>query len=98
MELVRHSTSGRERAVHRAVEWITPTASILVVYTVLVAGLGQLVGGSGPTWFLVAATGVIALAIERARRYIHRLVDRLVYGSRRPSPWCSAPSTTWAGQ
>jgi len=82
LELVRRSTGGRERAVHRAVEWITLTTSILVVYTVLVAGLGQLVGGSGPTWFLVAATGAIALALEPARRYIHRLVDRLVYGSR----------------
>ena len=82
LELVRRSTSGRERAVHRAVEWITLTAGILVVYTALVAGLGQLVGGSGPTWFLVAATGAIALALEPARRHIHRLVDRLVYGSR----------------
>ena len=82
LELVRRSSSGRERAAHRAVEWITLTASILVVYTALVAGLGQLVGGSGPTWFLVAATGAIALALEPARRYIHRLADRLVYGSR----------------
>ena len=58
------------------------TAGILIVYTALVAGLGQLVGGSGPTWFLVAATGVIALALEPGRQRVRRLVDRLVYGSR----------------
>ena len=51
-------------------------------YTVAVAGLGRLVGGSGPTWLLVAATGAIALAIEPARQRIRHLVDRLVFGSR----------------
>ena len=55
---------------------------ITVIYTGLVAGLGRLVGGSGPTWLLVAATGVIAVLVEPARRHIRGLVDRLVYGSR----------------
>ena len=59
-----------------------PDGGIVVVYTALVAGLGQLVGGSGPTWFLVASTGAIAIALEPVRRRIRRLADRLVYGSR----------------
>ena len=82
IELIRRSPGGPERTAHRVVEWATLTAGILIVYTALVAGLGQLVGGSGPTWFLVAATGVIALALEPGRQRVRRLVDRLVYGSR----------------
>ena len=39
-------------------------------------------GGNGPTWFLVAATGAIALIAEPARHRTQRLVDRLVYGAR----------------
>jgi signal transduction histidine kinase len=58
------------------------TAGIVIVYTGLVAGLGRLVGGSGPTWFLVAATGAIALLVEPARQRVRRFVDQLVYGSR----------------
>ncbi len=82
IELMRRSPGGPERTAHRVVEWVMLTAGILIVYTALVAGLGQLVGGSGPTWFLVAATGVIALALEPGRQRVRRLVDRLVYGSR----------------
>lgn len=62
IELLRRAPSGR--TVHRVVEWTMLAGGIVVVYTALVAGLGQLVGGSGPTWFLVASTGIIALALE----------------------------------
>ncbi len=61
--------------------WSWP-AAIVVVYTGVVAGLGRLVGGSGPTWLLVAATGAIAVGLEPARQRVRRLVDRLVYGAR----------------
>jgi signal transduction histidine kinase len=82
VDVVRRAPSGFEHASHRSVEWLLLAAGIALVYTGLVAGLGRLVGGSGPTWLLVAATGVIALAIEPARQRVRRLVDRLVYGSR----------------
>ncbi len=80
IELVRRSPGSR--TVHRVVEWATLAGGILVVYTALVAGLGQLVGGSGPTWFLVASTGAIAIALEPVRRRVRRLADGLVYGLR----------------
>jgi signal transduction histidine kinase len=79
---LRRVPSDAERISHRSLEWALFTAGIVVVYTVVVAGLGRLVGGSGPTWLLVAATGAIALAIEPARLRIRHLVDRLVFGSR----------------
>ena len=82
IEVVRLAPSGWERASHRFLEWVLLAAGIVLVYTGLVAGLGRMVGGSGPTWFLVAATGAIAVLVEPARQHVRRLVDRLVYGSR----------------
>jgi signal transduction histidine kinase len=79
---LRRVPSDAEQLSHRGLEWALLAAGIVVIYTIVVAGLGRLVGGSGPTWLLVAATGAIALAIEPARRRIRQLVDRLVFGSR----------------
>jgi hypothetical protein len=79
---LRRAPSDAEQLSHRSLEWALLAAGIVAIYTVVVAGLGRLVGGSGPTWLLVAATGAIALAIEPARQRIRHLVDRLVFGSR----------------
>jgi signal transduction histidine kinase len=82
IEVVRHASPDVEQASHRFLEWVLLAAGIVVIYTGLVAGLGRLVGGNGPTWLLVAATGGIALLAEPSRRRVRGLVDRLVYGSR----------------
>jgi len=82
IEVVRLAPNGWERASHRFLEWVLLAAGIVAIYTGLVAGLGRMVGGSGPTWFLVAATGAIALLVEPGRQRVRRLVDHLVYGSR----------------
>jgi signal transduction histidine kinase len=82
IEVVRHASPGVERTSHRFIEWLLLAAGIVVIYTGLVAGLGRLVGGNGPTWLLVAATGGIAVLAEPSRRRAREVVDRLVYGSR----------------
>ena len=82
IHVVRRGATGAARASHRAIEWALYSAAIVLLYTGVVAGLGRLVGGDGPTWFLVAATGVIAVLAEPARQQVRHLVDRLVYGSR----------------
>ena len=69
-------------ASHRFLEWLLLATSITLTYTVAVAGLGRLVGGSGPTWLLVGATGVVALLLEPVRDHIRRLVDHVLYGDR----------------
>jgi len=79
---LRRMPSDAEQLSHRSLEWALFATGMIVVYTVVVAGLGRLVGGSGPTWLLVAATGAIALSIEPARRRIRQLVDKLVFGDR----------------
>jgi signal transduction histidine kinase len=82
IEVVRAEPWAYEGISRRALEWTLLVASIVTLYTALVAGLGRLVGGSGPTWFLVAATGILAVLVEPIRQRIRDVVDRLVYGSR----------------
>jgi hypothetical protein len=82
VEALRRSSAGLEQTSHRVLEWAVLAAGIGVVYTGLVGGLGSLFGKNGPTWFLVATTGAIALIAEPARHRIQRLVDHLVYGAR----------------
>ena len=67
---------------HDVIGWLAFSCAIIIVYTGVVAGLGRLVGGDGPTWLLVATTGVIAVFAEPARRRIRNAVDRLVWGAR----------------
>ena len=67
---------------HDVIGWLAFSCAIIIVYTGVVAGLGRLVGGSGPTWLLVATTGAIAVFAEPARRRIRYAVDRLVWGAR----------------
>jgi len=67
---------------HDVIGWLAFSCAIIIVYTGIVAGLGRLVGGNGPTWLLVATTGFIAVFAEPARRRIRAAVDRLVWGAR----------------
>jgi len=67
---------------HEVIGWLAFSCAIIIMYTLVVAGLGRLVGGNGPTWLLVAATGIIAVFAEPARRRIRNAVDRLVWGAR----------------
>jgi two-component system NarL family sensor kinase len=80
--IVRTQPSALEGVSHRFLEWALLGAAIFVLYTGLVAGLGSLVGGTGPTWFLIGATVALAIVIEPARQRLQALADRLVYGSR----------------
>lgn len=82
IDAMRESASPFLGISNGVIEWVVLATGIVGVYTVVVSGLGRFVGGDGPTWFLVAATGAIALALEPARRHVRRLVDHVVYGTR----------------
>jgi signal transduction histidine kinase len=82
IELVRDTRRRGDRMSSRVVEWAMLAMGVVLLYTGVVAGLGTLLGGNGPTWLLVAATGAIALLMEPARDRIRQLADHLVYGSR----------------
>ena len=63
-------------------------AIITTGYVAVVVGFGRLVGVEpGPNPLLAfAATALVAIAFEPARRRVQRVADRLVYGNR-PSPY-----------
>lgn len=67
---------------HDVIGWLVLSGAILLVYTGVVIGLGHLIGGRGPTWFLVVTTVLVALSIEPLRRRVRHHVDRLVWGAR----------------
>ena len=82
VDAIRDSSSHFLGVSHGVLEWVVLASGIVALYTATVAGLGRLVGGSGPTWLLVGATGAIAVLLEPVRRHVRRLVDHLVYGAR----------------
>ena len=79
---IRDRSSSVVGLSRRTLEWAVLVSGIVAVYTGVVVGLGTLIGGSGPTWLLVAVTGAIAVALEPIRQRVRWLVDRLVYGAR----------------
>jgi signal transduction histidine kinase len=62
-------------------------ALVTTGYVVVVFGVGRLVGlAPGRPLLALAATALVAIAFEPARRRVQRFADRLVYGDR-PSPY-----------
>jgi two-component system NarL family sensor kinase len=67
---------------HDVIGWIVLSGAIVLLYTGVVAGVGHVVGGRGPTWLLVATTVLVAISVEPLRRRVSHHVDRLVWGAR----------------
>jgi class 3 adenylate cyclase len=89
-----------DHLISRALSYTLLTAIITAVYLAVVVGIGTLVGSRGkPSLPLsLAATVIIAVAIQPARDRSRRLANRLVYG-RRATPYevLSEFSRTMAG-
>jgi two-component system NarL family sensor kinase len=80
--IVRHRLLDIRLAVSRTLLYLSLAAIIIVVYTAIVVGTDQLLRTeSNPTGALVAAI-VVAVGFSPARSALHRLIDRLFYGSR----------------
>jgi signal transduction histidine kinase len=61
-------------------------AFIAVVYVIIVAGIGALIGSRSNTALSFVAAAVLAITFQPARERARRLADRLVYG-RRATPY-----------
>ena len=56
---------------------------VTTVYVGIVVGVGTLIGQRQPSvWLSVLATALVAVLFQPARERVHRLANRLVYGSR----------------
>jgi signal transduction histidine kinase len=82
VDAIRRRPGRFHGVAHEVIAWLVFAGAIVVVYTGVVAGFGLIVGKRGPTWLIVAATGLLALIAEPARRRIRDAADRLVWGAR----------------
>jgi signal transduction histidine kinase len=82
--LLTHRITGLEVVANRSVVYGMVVAAITLVYTVIVAGVGAVVGRSERSDILaaVAATALAAVVFQPARRRARRFADRLIYGDR----------------
>jgi signal transduction histidine kinase len=56
------------------------------MYVAVVIGVGSLIGARGNIWLLIAATVLVAVTVQPARRWVGVAVHRLVFGDR-PDPY-----------
>jgi two-component system NarL family sensor kinase len=79
---VRNEPGALGKMSRRFLFWVILASGIGLLYTVLVAGFGLLLGANGPAWLLVGVTVVVAVAVEPARSRLRQIVDSLFYGQR----------------
>lgn len=81
--VLRYRLYDIEVIINRTLMVAAGTAFAAVGYTALVVGAGEVAGRvSGQLWFSLAATMVVALAFQPARRVLLRLSQRLAFGPR----------------
>jgi hypothetical protein len=70
--------------INRAIMLLALATFITAGYVLIVAGIGQVLGGRWASngWLALVATTAVALAVQPVRRRLQRLADRLVYGPR----------------
>ncbi len=68
--------------IGRTLVYLALTALVVAVYAALVGGVGSLVEASSSLPLSLAATAVVALAFDPARRRLQRGANRLLYGFR----------------
>ncbi|MEX2620542.1 MAG: sensor histidine kinase [Egibacteraceae bacterium] len=70
------------RVVNRTLVYGLLTVGVIAVYVTVVAGAGALVPGASDRGLALAATGLVAVAFDPARRRMQGLVNRLMFGQR----------------
>lgn len=81
--VLRYRLYDIEVIINRTLMVAAGTAFAAVGYTTLVVGAGEVAGrASGQLWLSLAATTVVALAFQPARRVLLRFSQRLAFGPR----------------
>lgn len=79
--MVRDHLWGIDVLIDRGLVYLGLSAAVVVTYSLIVVGIGQLVGVDNLLLSLVA-TGVVAVLFQPMRLRLQRLVARLLYGER----------------
>jgi signal transduction histidine kinase len=68
--------------INRTLVYSALTVSVVVLYVLVVGGLGALLQAEGNPLISLVATGLIAFLFQSMREYLQRGVNRLFYGQR----------------
>lgn len=77
-----HGLFDVDMIVGRSLVYVSLTALAIGVYAVVVGGMGRLLVGGPNLELSLAATAMVALAFDPARRWLQRAANRLLYGFR----------------
>ena len=81
--VTRHGLYGIDAIISRALVFGALGVFVTGVYVAIVVGVGAAIGQSQPSVALsVVATAVVAVAFQPVRERVHRVANRLVYGTR----------------
>jgi hypothetical protein len=80
--VLKHRLYDVDLIINRAVVLGVSALFVTAGYTLLVVGVGEMVGGSSGFWPSVLATAAVAMAFQPLRRRVVRFADRLAYGER----------------
>jgi signal transduction histidine kinase len=80
--MLRHNLFGVNFVINRALVYGALTASIVLVYVMVVGGLGELLQVRGNVMVSLTATALVAVLFQPLRERLQRTVNRLMYGER----------------
>ncbi|HEV2237388.1 MAG TPA: histidine kinase [Ktedonobacterales bacterium] len=80
--LLRYHLFDVDLIINRALVYTALTASVILLYVLLVGALGQLLRLPGNPLIAFAATGIVAVAFQPVRDRLQRGANRLLYGQR----------------
>src|SRR5215218_230645 len=80
--ILRHNLFDIDLIINRALVYGSLTASIVLLYILVVGGLGQLLQVRGNVILSLIATGLAAVFFQPLRERLQRTVNRLMYGER----------------
>jgi signal transduction histidine kinase len=71
-----------DQVINRTLVYTALTGAVILIYALLVGGLGLLFQTSNRIWMPLLATGLAAVLFQPLRNHMQGLVNRLMYGER----------------
>jgi signal transduction histidine kinase len=82
MAILRHRLYDIDIIINRTLAYVALTGAVVVIYVVVVGGLGVVFQARGNLIIALFATGIVAVLFQPMRDRLQRSVNRLLYGER----------------
>jgi signal transduction histidine kinase len=87
--ILRYRLYDIDLVINRTLVYGALTAAIVVVYVLVVGGLGILFQAQGSLMLSLLGVGIVAIAVQPVRDRLQRAVNRLMYGPGRDDPYAA---------